>query len=351
MAGTYTVTATSTVDNAVYGEATVTVRDGLGVDVRSTYDLNGNLTSDGTRTFEWDAENRLVAVTIVATGHRSEFGYDGLGRRVQIRELDPDTNQNFQVSSDTKYLWDDAEVIESRTADGGTVLQRFYAQGFVDIDGTALYYSKDHLGSIRELTDGTQTVRARYDYDPYGRVTKISGDRDSVFGFAGTFWHVQSSLNLTLYRGYDPNYARWISQDPMGEVMGINKYIYCGNSPTNFNDPLGLQAVIPFPGEPAGGLPIFIPPGAPMMPPGNWGAPPRPGWPTEPGVPWFPDAPHPSDPTQPICGSPFVPPPEPPKPGGGCDGILTFAKKYCRGSGVCWMVFWSLYITCKSNHL
>ena len=27
-----------------------------------TYDLNGNMTSDGTRTYEWDAENRLVAV-------------------------------------------------------------------------------------------------------------------------------------------------------------------------------------------------------------------------------------------------------------------------------------------------
>ena len=26
-----------------------------------TYDLNGNMTSDGTRTYEWDAENRLVA--------------------------------------------------------------------------------------------------------------------------------------------------------------------------------------------------------------------------------------------------------------------------------------------------
>jgi uncharacterized protein RhaS with RHS repeats len=40
-----------------------------------TYDANGNLTSDGTRTFTYDVENRLVA----ATGG-VQLGYDPLGR-------------------------------------------------------------------------------------------------------------------------------------------------------------------------------------------------------------------------------------------------------------------------------
>ncbi|MCL4848503.1 MAG: hypothetical protein KJ066_18310 [Acidobacteria bacterium] len=44
-------------------------------------DANGNLTADGTRTFEWDARNQLVAVTVGT--HRSEFVYDGLQRRVR----------------------------------------------------------------------------------------------------------------------------------------------------------------------------------------------------------------------------------------------------------------------------
>jgi YD repeat-containing protein len=40
------------------------------------------MTSDGTRTFEWDARNQLVAVN---TGtQRSEFAYDGLRRRVRM---------------------------------------------------------------------------------------------------------------------------------------------------------------------------------------------------------------------------------------------------------------------------
>jgi RHS repeat-associated protein len=168
-----------------------------------------------------DAENRLVAVTITATGHRSEFGYDGLGRRVEIIEKD---------------------IAEERDATGGIVQKRFYSQGFVDTDGTILFYTRDHLGSIRELTDSAQAVRARYDYDPYGRMTKVQGDKDSLFGYAMYFWHGQSGLNLTKFRAYDPNLGRWISEDPYGELGGINLYGYVLNNPISYIDPLGLEA-------------------------------------------------------------------------------------------------------------
>ena len=50
-----------------------------------TFDANGNLTSDGQRTYTWDAENRLVGVTYPgASGKATAFAYDGLGRRVSI---------------------------------------------------------------------------------------------------------------------------------------------------------------------------------------------------------------------------------------------------------------------------
>jgi len=238
--GTYTVKATSTEDSTAYATATVTVRAQAGTDKNFIYDLNGNLTSDGDRSFEWDAENRLISVTINATGHRSEFGYDGLGRRVAIKELDPDANKVLQTTSDKKYLWDGVEIAEERDSTGANVTKRFYSQGFVDSDGTNLYYTKDHLGSIRELTDSSQTVRARYDYDPYGRMTKISGDRDSAFTYTGHFWHAQSGLNLAIFRAYDPNLGRWISRDLIGEFGGLNNYGYVGNNVINDVDLLGL---------------------------------------------------------------------------------------------------------------
>jgi YD repeat-containing protein len=52
--------------------------DQAGITKTFTYDANGNLASDGTRTFEWDARNQLVAVNVGT--HRSEFTYDGQQR-------------------------------------------------------------------------------------------------------------------------------------------------------------------------------------------------------------------------------------------------------------------------------
>lgn len=154
-------------------------------------------------------------------------------------------SKSLQVTSDNKYLWDGVDITEKRTADGGTVLQRYYQQGFVDSDGTVLYYTRDHLGNVRELTDGTQTIRARYDYDSWGRMTKLQGDRDTVIGYAGYFWHSQTGLCLTWYREYDPSLGRWASRDPLGEAGGINLYEYVGNDPTDFTDPDGLKPVPP----------------------------------------------------------------------------------------------------------
>lgn len=52
----------------------------MGADVCPPIDANGNLTSDGTKTYDWNALNQLIEVkegsTTVAT-----FEYDGKGRR------------------------------------------------------------------------------------------------------------------------------------------------------------------------------------------------------------------------------------------------------------------------------
>ena len=57
--------------------------------------------------------------------------------------------------------------------------------------------ARDHLGSVREMTDATGAVRARYDYTPYGLRSKLSGDLEADFGFDGMYYHAASGLNLT----------------------------------------------------------------------------------------------------------------------------------------------------------
>ena len=190
------------------------------------------------RTNEWDAEGRLTAVT---TGNRrTEFTYDGLGRTVGIRQL-----LNGSEVSHRHFLWCGAEICEERDA-SGAVTKRFFSQGMQVETGPTIgdyYYTRDHLGSIREVTDESGNVRARYAYDPYGRRTQLVGDVDADLGFAGMFWSPEVNLSLTLFRAYDPEIGRWLSRDPLkgAEVTeGPNLYAYVGNNAVNHIDPLGL---------------------------------------------------------------------------------------------------------------
>ena len=201
-----------------------------------TYDGNGNTLSDGLRTYQWDAENRLVKITQGANVY--EFTYDGLSRRVA---------EMLNGTLTKRWVWDGTQIAEQRDATGSTVQRQYYSQGEKRIGGTDAgnyYYTRDHLGSIREMTDSAATVRARYDYDPYGARSKLSGNLDCDFGFTGHYYHAGSNLHLTLYRAYDQDLGRWLSADPIGEKGGLNLYAYCLGDPMNRRDALGLDVWI-----------------------------------------------------------------------------------------------------------
>ena len=83
------------------------------------------------------------------------------------------------VTSTKQFIWNSNSIVEERDGNNA-VLRRFYSEG-EQINGASYYYTRDHLGSVRELTDSTGAVRARYDYDPYGSRTKLSGDLDAEF--------------------------------------------------------------------------------------------------------------------------------------------------------------------------
>lgn len=200
------------------------------------YDPNGNLTSDGTRTFEWDALDRLTAV--LSGTRRSEFTYNGAGQRTTITE-----KENGIVTSTKNLLSVGTAICEARDSNN-TVVQRNYAEGEQRIANgttTTLRYTRDHLGSIRELTDTSGVVQARYDYDPFGVTTKLSGDIESDFGYTAHYRHATSGLYLAPYRAYDPTFGRWISRDPIEEAGALNLFGYVLNDPINLIDPLGLE--------------------------------------------------------------------------------------------------------------
>ncbi len=98
---------------------------------------------------------------------------------------------------------------------------------------------------VRDSTRWRRQTAEGSSEDPYGRMTKVSGDRNTAFGYTGHFWHGPSGLFLTLYRAYDPNLGRWISRDPMAKAEvqeGPNIYSYVQNNAINYLDHYGLES-------------------------------------------------------------------------------------------------------------
>jgi RHS repeat-associated protein len=199
-----------------------------------TYDSNGNMTSDGTNTYAWDAENRLIKITYPGTGNNSQFTYDGLGHCVDIVETSGGT-----VTSTKQFVWCGNRKCESRTA-GGSITSQYFSFGQT-ISGTNYFYTKDHLGSIKETTDNLANIQAQYSYDSFGRSSKLQGGLAADFQYAGYYVRSPSGLQLTVNRAYNSNAGRWINRDPVQENGGLNLFAYVNNNPISFVDPFALR--------------------------------------------------------------------------------------------------------------
>jgi RHS repeat-associated protein len=197
------------------------------------YDADGNCLSDGTRSYQWDALNRLTQITQGSNTYA--FAYDGQSRR--ISETDNGTLAK-------QWVWVGSQMAEEQDG-SNNVTKRFYSQGEQQ-SGTAYYYTRDHLESVREMTDSSGNIVSRLSYDPYGRAMVISGTNLPSFQYTGDYTHQPSGLNLTKYRAYDPNTERWLSRDPLKDAEmseGPNLYVYVTDEPISLVDPSGLGAM------------------------------------------------------------------------------------------------------------
>ena len=213
-----------------------------------TYDADGNMTSDGVRGYEWDMQNRLVKITWGAGSNKStEFRYNALGQRSERIELTGTTEDARHY-----YLYDGIHYLCRYT--GGTasanIDHRYFNEGEQRKNGAAwdgYYYTRDHLGSIREVLASNGTLVARYDYDPYGKRSTQYEASGYVcdLGYTGHITQPspvtgQTELVMTLFRAYVPDLGRWLSADPIGEAGGLNLYRYVDGTPIRRTDPLGL---------------------------------------------------------------------------------------------------------------
>ena len=213
-----------------------------------THDADGNMTSDGVRTYEWDVWSRLKKITWT-TGKTTTFHYNALGERTKMVHVDAG------VTRTEYFLYDGPRPIQRRSEGTATSnIDREYFSGGERRWNTGTgawvnhHFTRDHLGSVREVLDSSGTLLARYDYAPYGeRVVRYEASGySSDIGFTGHFLlqspvSGQSEILLAHYRAYDPVLGRWLSQDPIREVGGINLYGYVGGNVAWAIDPWGLE--------------------------------------------------------------------------------------------------------------
>jgi len=232
---TLTIVATDSSGNASTKQYDV---DSLGAARTFTYDANGNMLSDGSHIYGWDAQNRLVSVSVGL--FRRELSYDGMSRLSRVRELDDDV-----IVGDDVFIWCGMDMCQKRSSIPN-VEMTIYASGGRISNGTASFVAYDHLASARRVTDSNGSPVTTLDYDPFGRVS-IAGqpmaNQDRAFG-AMVSTGPDDTLGQAVYRNYSADLGRWISQDPVGLGGGDNLYRYLENNPIAGADPLGLMAKI-----------------------------------------------------------------------------------------------------------
>lgn len=214
-----------------------------GLNSTPQYDNNGNMTADGNHTYQFNYNNRLIAVD---NGNTATYKYDALNRRIQKKVGNTITN----------YYYRGNQMIEER--DGSNAVAATYLYGFA-IDqilqmrrgNSNYYYHTNHLGSVTAITNATGDLVESYEYDPYGTVTMYDATGSTITAstignnilFTGREYDPETGLYYYRTRTMNPAMGRFMQKDPLLYVDGLISVCYVYNNPIVFTDPFGLMRI------------------------------------------------------------------------------------------------------------
>jgi RHS repeat-associated protein len=192
-----------------------------------SYDLNGNMASDGSNAFTWNARNQ------VATLNGVTMQYDAFGRRIQ----------NASAKS---FLYDGANSAQELSSSTVTanILSGGVDEPFTRTDSSGAFTPlQDGLGSTIALVDSKGNIQTTYSYDPFGNTIASGLASTNPSQYTG---RENEGNGLYFYRAryYSPLLGRFVSEDPLGFGGGDdNLYAYVFDDPINSLDSLGTDAL------------------------------------------------------------------------------------------------------------
>jgi RHS repeat-associated protein len=212
-----------------------------------SYDAAGNVTGDGTRTYQWDAESRLTVAYVSGIAVQTNT-YNALGQRV--RDVTQSVTTDEAYGAGGNLLWrytGNSSTNRSFVPFSGGILAEYWSGG-------TLFDHPDEIGSTTISSDYTGNNLAERLFYPYGE--PWTGIDLNNFNMHQTFaqlpdYDAETDQYNTLNRHYSPS-GRWMSPDPGGmNVIHLdapqtwNLYAYVANNPTTTADPSGLDPAPP----------------------------------------------------------------------------------------------------------
>jgi RHS repeat-associated protein len=208
--------------------------------------------STPTETFEHDADGNMIARTF--GGATTYYKWDNSDKLTSIKRVSFEESYQYDTEGLRKSKGEDARYVSSGAlslADQLPSNSISYIQGHQLLGmlqgGNYYWYISDGLGTVRLVVSSNGTTSSTYAGDEFGRQTAVSGSaglrQHTYVGALGVRNEVATNSELLLMgqRYYDPTLGRFLNQDPIGFVGGLNMFTYVGNSPVDRVDPSGLD--------------------------------------------------------------------------------------------------------------
>lgn len=201
------------------------------------YDARGQITSDGSRSFVWNAADQIASIPGVAT-----YSYDGNGKRIKTVKASGEVDYSLYSLSGDMFFTDrssfDKTVVFLKMA-GKPLVNVTLDSGSID---NTTYLHPDLLGSPRLATNESSNIAYSEHYSPYG---ERLNNFNSYIGYTGHVQDFDTGLVYAQARFYDPLIGRFLSIDQASfsdkNPFTFNRYSYANNSPYRYVDPDGNQ--------------------------------------------------------------------------------------------------------------